>query len=52
MAVRERNKVFELVTLKGDSGDQRKRNNNYQDITPETLTQPQKYETLNSEDVK
>ena len=41
MAVRERNKVFELVTLKGDSGGQQKRSNVYQDITPETLAQPQ-----------
>ena len=44
MAVRERNKVFELVTLKGDSRGQQKRSNVYQDITPETLPQPQKYE--------
>ena len=44
MAVRERNKVFELVTLKGDSRGQQKRSNVYQDITPETLTQSQKYE--------
>ena len=44
MAVRERNKVFELVTLKGDSRGQQKSSNVYQDITPETLTQSQKYE--------
>ena len=44
MAVRDRNKIFELVTLKGDSGGQQKRSNVYQDITPETLAQPQKYE--------
>ena len=42
--VRERNQVFELVTLKGDSGRQQKRSKVYQDITPETLAPPQKYE--------
>ena len=48
MAVRDRNKIFELVTLKGDSGEgQQKKNNIYQDITPETLAQPQIYEDPN-----
>ena len=47
MAVRDRNKVFELVTLKGDSGGQQKNNNIYQDITPDTLAQPQKCEDSN-----
>ena len=47
MAIRDRNKVFELVTLKGDSGGQQKNNNIYQDVTPETLAQPQKCEDSN-----
>ena len=47
MAVRDRNQVFELVTLKGDSGGQQKRSNVYQDITLDTLAQPQKYEDSN-----